>query len=203
MSLLVTLLNGACSVVGAGSYEQPDYTVVEREDNFEIREYQPYLVAYTVTSGEYRDASSDGFRILADYIFGNNVSQTEMDMTSPVIQEKSQKMAMTAPVLQEQEGADWRMEFVIPAEYNLENVPQPVDKRVILEEIPRRTVAVNTFSWYTSEEKNATKETELREWIEKNGYQATGVVQSAQYDPPWTVPFMRRNEVLIEVAKSP
>ena len=123
-------------------------------------------------------------------------------MTAPVTidrQEASQKIAMTAPVTLEQQGTRWRVHFVMPSEYRLADLPRPNNAAVALREIPGRKVAALRFSGLAGEDKVATKTAELRDWIAARGMSAAGAAQLARYDPPSTLPFMRRNEILTEV----
>ncbi|MBD3257607.1 heme-binding protein [candidate division GN15 bacterium] len=205
MSILASLFLNACSVIGAGSYEEPAYTLVEKDGKIEIREYEPFLIAKTVVSGDYDRASGDGFNRLAAYIFGENRSKAEMAMTTPVIQEEAngeagEKMDMTTPLVQEESGNGWMMAFVIPAKYTMETVPEPIDSNVILEQVPGRLVAAIRYSGMTDEEKMADKEAELRAWLEERDFNILSDARSARYDPPWTLPFLRRNEILIDIA---
>jgi hypothetical protein len=142
-ALICVVFISGCSVFGIRTVEEPQYRVLVQEDDFEVRQYSDYIVAETVTSGDYDESTSWGFRRLADYIFGNNRVQKKIEMTAPVIQEReSEKMAMTAPVLQEKSGDQWMMAFVMPAEYTLETLPQPVDTLIQIRKIQGKKVAV-------------------------------------------------------------
>ncbi len=204
-SILSTALAGlflsACSVVGARPWEQPNYEVLLRDEAIEIRRYDPYLIARTTVTGDYETNGREGFDRLGGYIFGNNRGSSKIAMTSPVLQSPSggEKIAMTSPVLQERADGAWTMVFVLPSEYTLETVPEPIDERVIIEEIPAQVVAAIRYSGRTNPSKMSDYETQLREWLANSDYHAIGEAQSARYDPPWTVPSVRRNEVLIEV----
>jgi hypothetical protein len=122
-------------------------------------------------------------------------------MTSPVIQEpKSEKISMTAPVVQIPAGESWTMTFMMPSKYNLESLPQPTDPKVILEEVPEKTIAVIRYSGLWSEKKNNKKAALLKEWLSKKGiYSQISEPMFAGYNPPWTLWFLRRNEMLIEI----
>jgi hypothetical protein len=108
----------------ASNVETPDYTVSSKSGNLEIREYGPTIVAEATVEGERDQAIQRGFRIIADYIFGNNLSSTKVAMTAPVIQQSSEKIAMTAPVIQQAKGTSWNVRFVMPSKYTIETLPK-------------------------------------------------------------------------------
>ena len=200
-ALLLSLLPAT-----AMAAEEPKFEVVTKDGDFELRQYAPMVVAETFVDGSQDDASSRGFRAIAGYIFGDNKragqNAEKIAMTAPVTiekQEASQKIAMTAPVTLEQQGNRWRVHFVMPSQYKLADLPKPNNAAVTLREISGRKVAALRFSGFGGEDKVATKTAELRDWIVARGMTAAGAAQLARYDPPWTLPFMRRNEILTEV----
>jgi len=149
---------------------------------------------------DYGQAGNTAFRRLAGYIFGNNSARSKIPMTAPVIQEKtSEKIPMTAPVIQERSAKGWRMAFVLPARYTLEAAPKPLDPNVAVKQEPACKVAVLRYSGWLSERKLETNAARLMKWIEQKQYRATPPPRSAAYDPPWTLPFLRRNEVHIDL----
>ena len=182
--------------------EEPKYTVSEKEDAIELRTSNPMVVAETLVSGSMDDASGAGFRLIADYIFGNNTSNTaakeKISMTAPVtMQPMSEKISMTAPVSMEKSQGQWRVHFVMPGQYSLDTLPAPNNPAVVLRAVPARNYAVIRFSGLASEKKTARKTTELMDWLEQKGITPTGQPELARYNPPWTLPFLRRNEVMI------
>lgn len=182
--------------------EEPKYTVSEKEDAIELRTYNPMVVAETLVSGSMDDASGAGFRLIADYIFGNNTSSTaakeKISMTAPVtMQPMSEKISMTAPVSMEKTQGQWRVHFVMPEQYSLDTLPAPNNPAVVLRAVPARNYAVIRFSGLAGEKKTARKTTELMDWLEQKGITPTGQPELARYNPPWTLPFLRRNEVMI------
>lgn len=179
--------------------EQPDYKVVTSEENFEIRDYSPMILAEVEVSGERKQAIREGFKILADYIFGNNTSNIKMEMTAPVTNELSEKMAMTAPVLQELHMDKWKVRFVMPKKYRFEMLPKPNSKDVILTPLPARRFAVIRFSGLADNESIKLHTDELEAYIIAEKLNPIGEPILAFYNPPWTLPFLRRNEVMIEV----
>jgi hypothetical protein len=198
--MVLTVINSACSVFGSRSEETPRYKVLLSDGDKEIRQYDSYVVAKTEVIGEYDSSSSEGFRILAGYIFGDNKSKSKIAMTAPVEQAKSEKIAMTAPVEQVKSAAGWTMTFMMPSKYKIDDLPIPNDPRVKFEEIQAKMVAVIRYSGSRSEKSNAKKTEELLEWLKaKAQYVVDGSVRSAGYDPPWTLPPFRRNEMLVDV----
>lgn len=189
----------------AMAIEEPAFTTEKQDGDFELRRYAPMIVAETYVEGSLADASNSGFRIIAGYIFGNNVAarggdSEEVAMTAPVtVEARPGKIAMTAPVTTEAAGGQWRMHFVMPAQYTMATLPQPKDDRVKLREVPSKRMAVLRFSGFAGEDKVAAKTQELLAWAAREGLKASGTPQLARYDPPWTLPFLRRNEVLVAV----
>lgn len=202
IALGLLMLIAGCSLFGKGSEEQPRYKVVRKEDNKEIRQYESYIVAKTTINGSFKEAQSAGFKILAEYIFGKNKTQQKISMTAPVVQStENQKISMTAPVIIASSAEkSWTMTFSMPSSYTLETLPVPDDKRIVIETIPTRYVAALTFTGFWGEEKNTQKARELKEWLKSHpNYEIMGPSMFAGYNPPWTLPFLRRNEMLMEV----
>jgi hypothetical protein len=134
-------------VDSATAIEKAKYTVVEKEDDFELRQYEAQIVAETYVEGSLKDSGNDGFRRLYAYITGDNKKKQSISMTAPVGQEAgSEKIAMTAPVNQEKKDSQWRITFFMPAEYTLETLPEPIDDRVKLLEEPGRLMAAVRYS---------------------------------------------------------
>ena len=130
----------------ASNVETPDYSVSSKSGNLEIREYGPTIVAEATVEGERDTAIRRGFGIIADYIFGNNLSSSKVAMTAPVTQQSSEKIAMTAPVTQQAKGQSWNVRFVMPAKYTMETLPKPVNPQVALIEVPATRFAAIRFS---------------------------------------------------------
>jgi hypothetical protein len=183
--------------------EEPKYSVIEKAEPFELRLYAPMIVAEVKVSGDLDEASSQGFRLIAGYIFGQNQVTEKIAMTSPVAIEeqstKSTKIAMTAPVSIEPNAEQWVVSFVMPSAYTLNSLPKPLNPRVQLREIPAVKRAVIQFSGFNSAQKVADKTLDLEQWMKAQNLQATGTPKFARYNPPWSLPFMRRNEVMIDV----
>lgn len=198
---MISILFTGCTVFGIRTVEQARYTVLLEDEGVEIRQYDDFIVAETIVEAEYDEASSIGFRRIAGYIFGKNKQKEKISMTAPVLQEQEagEKISMTAPVLQEKAGASWRMSFVMPAKYTMETLPQPIDPKVILKEVKGSKVAAIRYKGVLSEDNTAKKTKELQRWLEENDYRELSKPRSAGYDPPWTIPFLRRNEVHIDI----
>ena len=163
--------------------EEPVYQVEKawEAEQIEIRAYAPRVMAVTGMDED----TDGGFRVLAGYIFGGNAAE--------------EKIAMTAPVQQSMAG-EKEMAFMMPAEYALEDLPAPEDQRVSFREAPAYTAAVIQFSGWASAEKADEKWQQLRGFLIAEGIDITGEPTLNQYNPPWTLPFMRRNEIIVPVA---
>ena len=183
--------------------EEAEFTLIHKENNFEIREYSPRIIAQVSVSGNFNDSSSAGFKSLADYIFGNNVindKSQKIAMTAPVVAEPtSEKITMTAPVLAEGKNSEWLISFVMPKEYSMESLPKPNNSAVVLIELPREKYAVVVFSGLVRESSYNEKATLLNEFVKIQGLSSVGSLLIARYNPPWTLPFFRRNELMVKV----
>ena len=181
-TLVISLVTSVMTTQ-AIAIEEPVYQVEKawETEQIEIRAYAPRVMAVT----EMTEDSNGGFRVLAGYIFGGNAEE--------------QEIAMTAPVQQSMEG-DREMAFMMPAEYALEDLPKPEDQRVSFREAPAYTAAVIQFSGWASAEKADKNWQQLRHFLIAEGIDITGEPTLNQYNPPWTLPFMRRNEIIVPVA---
>ncbi|GMW03557.1 MAG: hypothetical protein AMXMBFR84_46910 [Candidatus Hydrogenedentota bacterium] len=201
----------AVGLISVSGIETPKYSVLEKKDGYEIREYKPYIVAEVVVTGEFKEALNGGFRQVADYIFGNNTvadkegESKEIAMTAPVLEQKpeSQEIAMTAPVLEQQPAGDASeahiVSFVMPSEYTMATLPKPNNPDVKLTEVSAKKYAVLEFSGFVPAKKADEKKEEIRGLAARDGLKTTGEPLLAQYNPPWTPPFMRKNEVWLEI----
>jgi len=208
-TLLIGIIVIAVAVWGAGSWlvlrgiEQPKYVVEEVRDGYEIRTYEPYIVAETVVStANESQALNAGFRLIADYIFGNNVGQQKISMTSPVTSAElqSEKISMTAPVISSETATGTRkVAFIMPSKYTLETLPKPNNDAVVLREVGAHTVAAKTFSWYASNDRIETKKGQLRAALQQDGITVSSDITYAGYNPPLSAPFVQRHEILIDI----
>ena len=199
----------------AMAIEEPTFKVLVSDGSFEIRQYAPMLIAETLVEGDMDEASSKGFRLIADFIFGNNqVSDSQIKskiaMTAPVTAEpQSSKISMTAPVTLEptsaamtmQTAKQWRISFVMPSQYTLENIPKPNNNAVRLKDIPGKYFAAQTYSGFNTLARVQRKTDETLAWAGQRSLKVIGTPQISRYDPPWTLPMFRRNEILVEIAK--
>jgi len=199
----------------AMAIEEPKYEVVTADAQFEVRHYAPILIAETIVEGDMDAASSKGFRLIADFIFGNNLSsdtdkKSKIAMTAPVtVEPQSSKIAMTAPVTVEPQAAEssmktaktWRINFVMPSQYTLATIPKPKNNAVTLREVPSKYFIVHKYSGFNTVSRVQAKTDEAIEWATKRSYKIIGTPQLSRYDPPWTLPMIRRNEIMIEIAE--
>ena len=180
--------------------KEPKFSVVEKKDGYEIRAYEPYIEAQVKVTGAYRNAMSTGFNILAGYIFGGNTRKQSIAMTAPVTEQRSEPIAMTAPVSETVLADNARIvSFVMPETYTLETLPTPSDKRIEIVEVPKHKSAVLRYSGYNNSEKVTEMKAKLLEYLGRDNVVVVGVPRSAGYNPPWTPPFMNRNEILVDV----
>jgi SOUL heme-binding protein len=184
------------------AYENPKYTVITQDGDFEIREYEAMLTAEVTTMGDREEAANEAFRILAGYIFGKNIANDKIAMTAPVTTQntKSEKIAMTAPVTyNEKKNGDWQMRFMMPSKYTLETLPKPQDERIKFVKVPSKKFVVLRFSWWWSDS-NINKHKELLEkYIAEKNIKTEGSYIFAGYNSPFTLPFLRRNEVMFKL----
>lgn len=204
MRRIITMMLMVLSVWTVGmSIEEPSYTVVIRSGQFEIRQYDPYIVVETMIQGtEMDEASNAGFRKLFKYISGNNRSNSEIGMTAPVITERSEKIEMTAPVTTVRTPEGYAIAFIVPKQYNAQTVPVPNDSTVHIREVPGRTVAVIRFSGRWTDDNMKEHELELMQWLKETGKVPVSAPVIARYDPPFMPWFMRRNEIHVGIEPS-
>ena len=180
--------------------EEARYTVVKKDGDIEIRQYEPQIVAEIVVNSDLEGAGNAAFRKLFGYISGNNRERVEIAMTAPVSQEaRSRKIAMTAPVSQEKSGDGWAVSFMMPASFTMATLPEPLDADVRLRELPVRSMAAIRYSGFWSKENYQEHLDALRSWMEENSFTAIGEPVWARYNPPFMPWFLRRNEILIEI----
>ncbi|KAF7804291.1 heme-binding-like protein [Senna tora] len=192
--------------------ETVKFKVLSRTDQYEIREVEPYFVAETTMPGKTGfdfSGASQSFNVLAEYLFGKNTMKEKMEMTTPVFTRKDEndgvKMDMTTPVLttRVEDLDNWKMSFVMPSKYGA-NLPLPKDSSVRIKEVPRKIVAVVAFSGLVNDEEVKQREQKLREALKRDRefqVKEGSSVEVAQYNPPFTLPFQRRNEIALEVER--
>jgi len=186
--------------IEAMATEEAKYTVVKKDEAFEIRDYAPHVLAETVAEGDLEGAGNEAFNRLFRYISGANRSRGKVAMTAPVSQEpRRQKLEMTAPVAQQRVEDKWAVSFMMPAASTLETLPQPEDPKITLRQVPARRIAAVRYSGFWSEKGYLQHKSELEAWIRKQGLVPVGEAIWARYNAPFTPWFLRRNEVLIPV----
>ena len=183
--------------------EEPEFTVLFQEGSLEIREYEPRIIAHVKTTGDFDDASSKGFKMLADFIFGNNTinnTSKKISMTAPVSASlSSKKISMTAPVIAENNNNEWSIAFVMPQEFTVETLPVPNNQDIKITALPKEKFAVIVFSGLVRESSYNKKVNLLNEFIKKKKLTPLSSIQIARYNPPWTLPFFRRNELMVKI----
>jgi len=196
LSPVFAIALAGCSVVGIRSgTEEPSYRVVASLADVQIRQYAPRLAASVTVPGDEISARSAGFRRLARFIFGANTADTSIAMTAPV----AQKIAMTAPVAQTSGPGGWTISFFMPAKYTMETLPKPVDSGIRIYEVPGATYAVVRFSGIPGTAPVAAATAKLFATLQNSAWAPEGGPENWFYDPPWTLPFARRNEVAVIV----
>lgn len=186
------------------------YRVLKQTDQYVVREVEPYFIAETTMPGKRGfdfNGASQGFNVLAEYLFGKNTTNEQMEMTTPVITTKIQsdgeKMDMTTPVITKRAGDKWTMSFVMPSKYGA-TLPLPKDPSIRIKEVPKRIVAVAAFSGFVTDEDVKSRESSLRDALRSDSQfqvKENAVVEVSQFNPPFTLPFARRNEITLEVER--
>ncbi|CAI9766238.1 unnamed protein product [Fraxinus pennsylvanica] len=194
-------------VFGKIPVETPKHEVIHSTNDYEIRKYPPAVIAeVTYDPIQFKGDKDGGFTVLANYIgaFGNpqNTKPEKIAMTSPVITKESENIAMTAPVVTKTPGNNKlvSMQFLLPSKYTrADDAPRPVDERVVIREEGERKYGVVRFSWVASDKVVAEKVENLKKWLARDGYKVSGDFVLARYNPPWTLPPFRTNEVFIPI----
>lgn len=179
--------------------KHPDYQMVKSEKNIEIRDYPPIIFAEVEVAGARKQAIREGFKILSDYIFGNNTSVKKIEKITSVKEEPGEKIAMTTPVMQEKYRSNGKVKFVMPKKYELKTLPKPHSKKIHLVASCPKRFAVIRFSGFASDENIKQYTEKLRNYCLAEKWTSIGGVLLAFYNPPWTLPFLRRNEIMIEI----
>lgn len=200
MKIIFTVLVMLTGVINAMAIEEAPYTVVKEAGRFELRDYAPHILAEIFVDGSLEDAGNKAFRRLFRYISGENRSRGKISMTAPVAQEAAgEKIAMTAPVGQQRVQDKWAVSFMMPSTYTMETLPPPTDPGITLRQVSARRIAAVRYSGSWSETNYRRYKGELEKWIRDNGLIICGEPVWARYNPPFTLWFMRRNEILVPV----
>ena len=202
--LILALLFGL-NLLGtpAMATEEPKFTLKTVQGEFEVRDYPALVAAEVTVGGNRKDAAGRGFRLLAGYIFGGNTRKQSIAMTAPVTQAaaRNEKIAMTAPVLQSGGNGSWVIRFIMPRGSTLATLPQPNNPQVRLVTVPPNRMVVVKFSGLARQDDVDARTAALAQFVRAQQLQAIGPPSLAQYDPPWTLWFLRRNEVMIPVSQ--
>jgi hypothetical protein len=191
--LILGLLGGRAMAV-----EEPHYTTTLQDGAFELRDYPAMVVAEVSVTGTQYGAASAGFRLLAHYIFGGNEGHQSLPMTAPVTQQSLRPSGTNpAQVLPMARDGGWIVRFIMPAGSTLDHLPQPNDAAVHLKAIPPTRYAVVRFSGWATPGSVRTQTLRLAAWIDGHHLHPAGAASLAQYNPPWTLWFMRRNEIMV------
>ena len=185
LGLFALLLGSAMAI------EEPKYQILSSEGPFEHRLYKGFVIAETELSGDFDSASRDGFRRVAGYIFGDNQTASG----------ESRKIAMTAPVTVSPKDQGWRLHFVMPSGEDASTLPKPNNPSVKIRDVPPHQLASVRFSGWTTEAAITERTAELRTWMASKSLVEAGPPQVARYNDPFTLPWRRRNEILIPVQK--
>lgn len=202
----LVLTQSACAVFGIRSAEEASYIVVDDQGEFQLREYAGFVVVETTVNAEFDNAGSQAFKRLFGYISGQNEGSREIAMTAPVMVRddepvEGESIDMTAPVIADQNADGWQYTFVLPASYTLDSAPLPTNPDVMLVEIKPKRVATLRYSGLLNEGDFRDNTKRLQTWMANNGLEAASSARVAGFDPPWALPFLRRNEVMIDVAE--
>ena len=183
--------------------EEPEFTLISQENAIEVREYKPKIIASVEVEGDFDDASSKGFKLLADYIFGNNLLNGEaqkISMTAPVeMTPLAEDIVMTSAIMKSEVNHKWQVNFVMPKEYSLDTLPRPNNEQVKIIEIPKEKYAVIVFSGLVRDSSYSEKAQLLNDFILTKNFTQLEAIKIARYNPPWTLPFFRRNELMVKI----
>lgn len=179
------------------------YNILKQDGDFEIRQYNSYIMAQVEVLSDFKDAINSGFMKLYNYISGNNINKAKIEMTIPVTEEQvsvSQKIPMTAPVTTEKISNNaYIISFIMPSSADIDTLPEPKDKSITFKQVPEHQAAVITFHGRMSEELAQKKIEALNQWLSKNHMEPKSNFLMAQFNPPWIPGFMRKNEVIVEI----
>lgn len=202
ISLILLLLSLiSCSLVGVRTTNEPAFKILQKDNNFQLRQYDAFITAETSAPGSFDESSSITFRRLLKYITGNNTTNSKISMTAPVLEKQNETISTTSPVFanKKDDKGSTTMSFVLPSNFTLKSTPIPSDPLVSIKENPSNKVATLRFSGVLDAEKIKKNSALLSNWISEQKFEAISLPVAAGYDPPWTVPALRRNEIHIEV----
>ena len=201
IGLIIVAFTILYNIVGVlmSKVEQPKYEVILSQGDIEIRNYNQMTTAEVAIDGKRKEAIKSGFKILAGYIFGDNKLREDIAMTAPVRQQSNKKISMTTPVRQRKVCGRWKISFILPSQYSISTIPIPNHKDISIEKIDSKKYAVIKFSGINSDQNIHFYESKIKNYLLENRIQTVSSPIYAFYNPPWTMPFLRRNEIMIEV----
>ncbi len=167
--------------------ETPKYKLIKKENGFEVREYEPMIIASTSVKSDYSDATSIGFRRIANYIFGGNAKSMSIEMTAPVL--------TNSPGT----GENYEIQFVMPSRHSLDDLPKPIVSNVFIRKLNLGKTAVLKFGGWATKNRTAFYKSKLSDLLKSNGYKPIGSYLVAQYNSPWAIPPFRKNEIIVEI----
>ena len=182
-----------------GRTEQPAHEVLIDDEPFQLRRYAPMLVASVTVTGERSDATDEAFGQLASYIFASDREGEEIEMTTPVTQAVRGSDPMVTLAGAGTDAGRYTVRFTMPARWTRETLPAPANPNIVIEELPAREMAVVTFSGAATDEAVREQGEKLRGFMERQSLLPDGTLEYAYYDPPFTLPPARRNEVMMGV----
>jgi effector-binding domain-containing protein len=200
IQIVIAVMVIIIGVIDTMAIEEAKYKVLEKDNRFEIRDYDPHILAETIVEGDLEEAGNKAFNKLFRYISGDNRSRNKVAMTAPVSQQPmGEKIKMTAPVGQRRVQEKWAVSFMMPTSYTIETLPEPEDRNITLRQVPARRMASVRYSGFWSEKRYLRYKSELESWIYERGHTIVGDPIWARYNPPFTPWFLRRNEILIPI----
>ena len=199
---ITSVLISGCSVLGQRTGEEALYSTLAVDENFEIRLYEPLIIAQTAAEGSYLAATRAGYQVLTDYVSGNNLANQTVSVAPPTsvgVGPKKPKIELTVPYYEEYLDGVWLTSVAMPEAYTLRTLPVPADNSITFKVLPRIKVAVISYMGYRSERMISKKADMLTQWVRQNNLNPTSAARSVIYDSPWTVPMLRRHEIHINV----
>ena len=181
LSISIIILNKAMAI------ETPKYTLVKKENGFEIRQYDSMIIATTSVRSDYSDAASTGFRRIASYIFGGNSASMSIEMTAPVLTNTPDPEDI------------YEIQFVMPSEHSMEDLPQPNSQNVTLKKVNLGKTAVLRFGGWATKDRASHYQNKLSDLLIASGYKVDGTFMVAQYNSPWAIPPFRKNEIIVQI----
>ena len=185
---LQSFIVAGCSLFGS-SIEEPSFTVLKKDNEFETRKYETFITAETYANGEREKAAGDGFQVLAEYIFGGNKEEEKIDMTAPVMME-----------LVDQKTQKWKISFVMPSKYKtISDLPKPNSSQITFIQNKPQKYIVLVFSGSTSSDNVDSNNQLMLDYLKKNSISTNNSSIYAFYNPPWTIPSFKRNEIMQKI----